>query len=519
MMTFHEYCAHDAVSLGQLVRRRDVSAAELVELALSAIERLNPRLNAVVRTLPDMARAAAQQVSLQSPFAGIPLLLKDTSVSVAGVPTEYGSRYFRGYTRTYDSDIVRRYKEAGFIIIGKTNCSEMGTSCSCETIATGRLHNPWDLDRIPGISSGGSAAAVAAGIVPAAHATDAGGSIRGPAACCGLVGLKPSRGRISYAPDAGEQWNGLASQHVVTRSVRDCAAILDISAGTVAGDPYTAPSPERTFLAEVASPPQALRIGLATSGPNAAPFADEVHAAVLKTAALLQELGHRVEEVSPQWDNALVGDIMVCVASGAVAELVARRERETGTRPTRLRGSSKTVARWLQAMSAFAPLREALRIAYSSIDPKLEYANFALLGIGRGLSAVDIMAAREKINQVSRSFAVFFENHDIWLTPTMGDVAPPQGYLDSSSTNVALLMQRFTELYRFNSVYNITGLPAITLPLHASKTGLPIGMLFGAGYGKEGLLFRLAGQLEQAASWADRHPVHSLWREERAQGG
>ncbi|MFZ2140773.1 MAG: amidase [Xanthobacteraceae bacterium] len=480
MIGFAEYRAYDAIGLAQLVRQRDVSSAELADVALAAIERLNPQLNAVIRIIDGRARtlAGADHLTPEALFRGVPFLLKDSGVSVASVPTEYGSRYFKGYTRPYDSEIVRRYKQAGFAILGKTNLSELGSSCSCETMATATMHNPWDLNRIPGISSGGSAAAVAAGLVPAAYATDAGGSIRGPAAWCGLVGLKPSRGRMTYAPDAGEQWSGLATQHVVTRTVRDSAAILDCTAGSVAGDPYCAPPPERNFLTEVTSNPGSLRIGFSATGPNGKPFEAETRAGLLRCAKILEELGHRVEEVSPHWDHALIGEIMGCVAACAVTELVTRHERETGIEPS---------------------------------SDNLEHTNVTLLAMGRRLSAFDLLAAREKINRVSRSFAAFFDTHDIWLTPTMGDVAPPVGYLDSNSPDVTLLLQRFSEFYRFNSVYNVSGLPAITLPLHSSDLGLPIGMMFGAGYGKEGVLFRLAGQLERAADWSDQHPAHSLW--------
>ena len=210
----------DGTDLADLVRSKEVSASELVESFVQNCERLNPELNAVVRVLEQDSRKAAAISSSNSPFCGVPMLLKDSGISLAGVPTEYGSRYFKGYTRPYDSEITRRYKDAGFIIVGKTNCSELGTSCSSETLATGSMRNPWDPQRIPGISSGGSAAAVASGLVPIAYATDAGGSIRGPASWCGLVGLKPTRGRVSYAPDMGEFWLGLGTQHVVTRSVR-----------------------------------------------------------------------------------------------------------------------------------------------------------------------------------------------------------------------------------------------------------------------------------------------------------
>jgi Asp-tRNA(Asn)/Glu-tRNA(Gln) amidotransferase A subunit family amidase len=478
MVKFDEYPNYDALGLADLVRRGEISVPELVDSALRAIDTLNLRLNAVVRILADAARSAACNPISDGPLCGVPFMLKDTGVSLAGIPTEYGSRYFKGYTRGYDSEIVRRYKRAGLIIVGKTNCSEVGTSCSADTVATGSMHNPWDLERIAGISSGGSAAAVAAGIVPAAHATDAGGSIRGPAAWCGLVGLKPTRGRISYAPDAGEHWSGLATQHVVSRSVRDSAAILDCTAGPVPGDPYSAPIPEQAFLAEVTTDPGVLRVGFAVEGPNGMKFEDETRSSLIRTARLMEQLGHQVQEASPRWDAALMGEAMGCIAASALLEATTQREVETGVPP-----STET----------------------------LEHANWTLLAQGRKLSALDLTSARKKINTISRSFATFFETFDVWLTPTMGNVAPPHGYLDSCSPDVALLTQRFSELYRFNSIYNASGLPAITLPLHSSRGGLPIGMMFGAGFGKEGLLFRLAGQLERATPWNDRHPLQSLW--------
>jgi amidase len=479
MAKFADYLCYDALGLGELVRHRQVSARDLVETALGAIEALNPRLNCVVRTIPDALGSAAK--ADQGPFAGVPFLLKDTGVSLAGVPTEYGSRFFNGFTRTYDSEVVRRYKRAGFVIIGKTNCSELGTSCSAVNVANGSLHNPWDLERIPGISSGGSAAAVAAGIVPAAHATDAGGSIRGPASWCGLVGLKPSRGRISYAPDAGEHWNGLGTQHVVTRSVRDCAAILDCTAGRVAGDPHRAPEPERPFLAEVTTEPGALRIAFATEGPGEMRFSAKMQACVTQTAKLLEQLGHHVEMATAQWEPALMGQAIGCIAACMVAEAVAQREAE-GCAP-----ASPTT---------------------------LELATWTALERGRTFHALDLLRALKQLNTVSRSFASFFDDYDVWLTPTMSDVAPPLGYLDSTSPDVDLLIKRFGELYACNSIYNGSGLPAITLPLYTSRAGLPIGMMFGSGFGNEALLFRLAGQLEHALPWSARHPVHSLWTEQ-----
>ena len=340
MASLKEYKEYDALGLADLVRRREVSPAELVGCALEAIDRLNPKLNAVVRVRPDASLAAAREADADGSLYGVPFLLKDTSVSLAGVPTEYGSRYFKGYTRSYDSEIVRRYKKAGLSIIGKTNCSECGSSCSAENIANGRLHNPWDLQRIPGISSGGSAAAVAAGIVPTAHATDAGGSIRGPASWCGLVGLKPTRGRISYAPDAGEHWSGLGTQHIVSRSVRDSAAILDCTAGPVAGDPCAATPPEQSYLAMVAREPRRLRIGFAADWRGNGPFTEDTRTAVSASVRLLESFGHHVDEASPEWDAALVGEAMGIIAACALAALVTQREKETGAPPTERRWST-----------------------------------------------------------------------------------------------------------------------------------------------------------------------------------
>jgi Asp-tRNA(Asn)/Glu-tRNA(Gln) amidotransferase A subunit family amidase len=471
---------HDARGLAELVRTKQVSATELVHATLDAIARLNPRLNAVVAVLAEAALARAEAGPGDGPFAGVPLLLKDQSVSLAGVPTGCGSRYFQGWTRPFDNELVRRYKQAGFVIVGKTNTSELGTSGSCDTVATGSMRNPWDVRRISGGSSGGSAAAVAAGMVPAAHATDAGGSLRGPAAWCGLVGLKPSRGRISYAPDAGEHWLGVATQHVVTRSVGDSAAILDCAAGPAVGDPYMAPLPARPFADEVMREPGRLRIGFAARGATGPPVEGEILEALQATARRLEALGHAVEEAAPEWDAGLLGDAIMTICKTVVAEAVEERRAVTGIEPS---------------------------------AAVLEKANLRLWEQGRGLSAIDLLRATRKLNAVSRSFARFFERYDVWLTPTMGGMPPELGYLDSMTDDVDELYRRLWSFYRFNSVYNATGLPAITLPLHQSRDGLPIGLMLGAGYGQEGLLFRLAGQLERAAPWTGRHAPVSLWAE------
>ena len=429
-------------------------------------------------TLAEQALDAADGPVGAGPLAGVPFLLKDSMVSLAGVPTEFGSRYFKGYIRAFDSELVRRYKQAGLIILGKTNMAELGTSGSTNNSATGPMHNPWNTERIPGSSSGGSAAAVASGMVPAAHATDAGGSLRGPAAWCGLVGLKPTRGRISSGPDAGENWFGLAAQHVVTRSVGDSAAILDCTAGPAVGDPYFAPAPERPFLMETTTDPGRLRIGFSDRSAKGGPVDGEMLTALHATARLLQDLGHHVEEAMPAWDAGVLGEAIMAICATVVADAVAERQAATGRPPS-------------QAL--------------------LEKSNLWLVEQGARLTATDILRASRKVNAATRSFARFFENWDVWLTPTMGGMPPQLGYLDSGTDNITLLYERLWSFFRFNSVYNATGQPALTLPLHMSSDGLPIGMMFGAGFGKEGLLYRLAGQLERAVPWIDRHPAVSLW--------
>jgi Asp-tRNA(Asn)/Glu-tRNA(Gln) amidotransferase A subunit family amidase len=472
--------AYDARGLAELVRTRQVSPAELVQATLEAIASLNPALNAVVAVLADQALACAKEEPRDGPFAGVPLLLKDQSVSLAGVPTGCGSRYFQGWTRPFDNEIVRRYKQAGFIIIGKTNTSELGTSGSCDTVATGAMRNPWDVRRIPGSSSGGSAAAVAAGMVSVAHATDAGGSLRGPAAWCGLVGLKPSRGRNSYAPDAGEHWLGLATQHVVARSVGDSAAILDCTAGPVTGDPYVTPLPPRPFADSVTRDPGRLRIGFAAKSASGPPVDGEILEALQATARLLEQLGHDVDEAAPSWDATLLGEAIMAICATVVAEAVEDRRAVTGIEP-----SSRV----------------------------LEKSNLHLWEQGRRLGAMDLLRATRKLNGVSRSFAQFFEHHDIWLTPTMGGMPPPLGYLDSMTDDIDELYRRLWSFFRFNGVYNATGLPAITLPLHQSRDGLPIGMMFGARFGEESLLLQFGGQLERAVPWGARYAAVSIWSE------
>lgn len=478
MPGFDSYANYDAMGLAELVRRKEVSPLDLVEAAFSAIEALNPDLNAVTLVLEDQARTAAQGVPPDGPYCGVPFLIKDLVVSYAGVPTSCGSRFFDGWTRDFDSEILRRWKRAGLIVIGKTNTPELGSSGSTEPVANGATHNPWSLNHTPGGSSGGSAAAVAAGIVPMAHANDAGGSIRGPASCCGLVGLKPTRGRNPLGPDAAEYWNGLVVEHVVTRSIRDCAALLDCTAGPDVGDPHQAPLPARPFLTEVGAGVEPLRIGVALTGTRSARFSPEAAAAVEKTAKQLESLGHRVEVAEPDYHVEALGEAFMTIFAAATAHAIEDYAQATGQVPS---------------------------------TNNLERNNLWLLERGRALSAIDLERALSGLNIVTRNFARFFVDYDVWLTPTMATPPPPLGHLYADVDDVDLFFERLWTFNPLNSIYNVSGQPAISLPLHISEDGLPIGVMLGARFGEESLLIRLSAQLEAAMPWAGQHPPNGLW--------
>ena len=477
-MKLSEYVEHDGLGLASLVKRREVKPSELINCAIQAIEKTNPKLNAVVRRLDAMAKKTARGGLPRGAFTGVPFLLKDLTHSLAGVPTDCGSRFFKGWTRKYDSEMVKRWKAAGFVIVGKTNTPEAGSSGSCEPVANGATHNPWKLGYSPGGSSGGSAAGVAAGMTPVAHANDGGGSIRIPASACGLVGLKPSRGRTSYAPDWGELWNGMAIEGVVSRTVRDTAASLDVMWQPAVGDPYFATPPKRPYSAEVGAPVEKLRVGFSTAAPRGSAMHGECVKGVRKTAALLESLGHRVEEAAPKFD-------------------VSRLEEAWGI--------------IFQANEAWAFLDYA-KVTGRTISNKLiEANNLWLIEEGQKYSAIDLLKAVCDMHAVSRQFAQFFEKYDIWLTPTLGSPPPKHGYLFADQ-NPDIFFERLMEFIPITSIYNATGNPAITLPLHWSRNGLPVGIHFGARYGEEALLLRLAAQLEEAAPWHSKCPPHGIRR-------
>jgi amidase len=467
----------DATAQAELIRRRELTPAELVEAAIARIEDLNPQLNAVTHTMFDKARAAATDERLpDGPFRGVPFLVKDAVCHTAGDPYTCGMRFLkeRNWTADRDTHLAGRFRAAGFVFVGKTNTPELATSSTCEPLAYGATHNPWDLSRSPGGSSGGSGAAVAAGLVPAAHGNDMGGSIRIPAAMCGLVGLKPSRARTSVGPDFGEYWGPLTHEHVLTRSVRDTAAILDCHAGLMPGDPYTAPPPVRPFLAEVGADPGSLRIGVLPGVPTTD---HDVVAAVEAAAKLLESLGHRVE---PSFPSVLLDR----EAFGGMAGWV-----------------SVGVARDLDRWSALV----GEPVGPDDVEPP----NWALAESARALTAVDVLAATERLWAWAREVAGWWaDGFDVLVTPTAPHTAIPLGVAtpDRSLEELMPILGRTASL---TSAWNITGQPAISLPLGRSDAGLPIGVQLVAAYGREDVLLRLASQLEAASPWSQhRPPVH-----------
>jgi amidase len=474
MTTFPDYERHDATALAELVRKKQISPAELLDAAIERVERMNPALNAVVNRLYDQARAAVAGGLPDGPFAGVPYLMKDLGAQMAGVVTSYGSALFRDNVAPRDSELVVRLRRAGLVLFGKTNTSEFGFSTSTEPRLFGPTRNPWNPERSPGGSSGGSAAAVASGMVPMAHASDGGGSIRIPASACGLFGLKPTRGRITMGPDRGEAWSGLGVEHAVTRSVRDSAALLDATAGPGLGDPYAAPPPpERSFLAEVGAPPGRLRVAFTASAWGGLPVHPECAAAVAATAKLCADLGHQVEEARPEWDEMARGQAARVLACANVAAQVEARAAELG-RPA-------------------AP-------------DDVEALVWLAVQFGREQRACDYASALRVIHAVGRTMGEFFAFHDVLLTPTMCQPPPRLGVLSMARADNAEFVPALLQSIAFTSPFNASGLPAMSVPLHATADSLPIGVQFAAGFGAEATLFRLAAQLEAARPWADRRP-------------
>jgi amidase len=473
-MNLDDYEQHDGLGLAQRVRQGEVSPQELMDAALARIERHNPALNAVVTPLYGAARAEIARGVPAGPFQGVPFLVKELVASVAGAATTASSRLYANHMPAADSEIVARMRRAGLLIIGKTNSPEFGLSPVTESLLYGITRNPWNTALSPGGSSGGAAAAVASGIVPLAHATDGGGSIRIPASCCGLFGLKPTRARVTAGPEGGEGLNGLAHQHVVSRSVRDSAALLDAIAGPMPGDPYAAAPPERPFLQEVGRAPGRLRIAFASTAPTGVPVDPACVAAVEDAARLCEQLGHHVEEASPDYDAAVV------------------------ERGFEMVFATHTMANIARATGGALPERELV-----------EPLTYALAKRGRVPSAAEYILNLQSLHRQSRRIAGFFERFDIWLTPTLAQTPRPIGEFNIRSRDVRDWMGKLAAYLPFTYPFNVTGQPAASVPLHWSADGVPIGCQFAARYGEESLLLRLCAQLETARPWFHRRPALS----------
>ena len=464
---FQDYIRHDAVGLAALVRHGEVSAAELVEAAILRAEQVNPQINAVVERLYETARRQARG-PIAGPFAGVPWAVKDLYHAVAGARLTHGSRAYRDHVAGGDAELVGRFRAAGLIILCTSTSPEFGLSVTTESVLHGPTRNPWNLLRSSGGSSGGAAALVAAGVMPAAHATDGGGSIRTPASCCGLVGLKVSRGRTPVGLTRTEGWNGLSVSHALTRSVRDTAALLDATHGPPLGARYVAPPPDGSFAAAVEREPRPLRIALQTEPANGQPIHRDCRAAVEEAARLCEQLGHRVEPAKPPLEE--LSSHLLNVISVHTAATVDERSAELG-----------------RALAA----------------DELETVTRAFAEQGRRVSALQLAAADATFMRAALAMARFQQDYDVILSPSL---AAPPALLGTMSLDLPLpqFVQAVVPYSPFSAVYNMTGQPAISLPLHWNEEGLPIGVQFAARIGEESLLLQLAGQLERARPWFQR---------------
>jgi amidase len=494
MSGFSDYDKYDGLGLAELVRKKEVKPSELVEEAIRRIERLNPQINAVIHTMYELARKAADGDIPDGSFKGVPFLMKDILMAYAGVPLTNGSRFFKDFIPDHDSELVKRFKAAGIIVVGKTNTPEFGLVPITEPELFGPTNNPWDLTRTPGGSSGGSAAAIAARMVPLAHGADGGGSIRHPASCCGVFGLKPTRGRNPIGPDFGEAWRGLTCDHVLTRSVRDSAAMLDATAGPDVGALYYAVPPARPFLSEVGTDPGKLHIAF-TSKPFLGGIVDKDCVKGLETTAkLCQALGHEIVEAAPQIDGKAFARAfltMVCVETRATIE-----EGEV-------------------LLNRKASFRD------------FEPSTWVVSLLGRQCQAPEFSKSLNLVQRTARQIGEFFEQYDVLLTPTLAmppvvtGVLQPKGSqlvamkllgrlnagkLISMFSGIDVLAEHVFEFMPYTPLFNVTGQPAMSVPLYWNDAGLPIGMQFVGRYGDEATLFRLAGQLEKARPWSERIP-------------
>lgn len=492
-MKFEEYRKLDAVAQAELVRKKEVTASELLEAAISRTEEVNGPINAVILKLYEEARKAAQAPLPDGPFSGVPFLIKDLDVQMKGTRYTGGTRLLKDYISTESSEVVKRIQRSGLVIFGKTNTPEFGLTPFTEGKLLGTCRNPWNTEHTTGGSSGGSGAAVAAGIVPMALASDGGGSIRIPASCCGLFGIKPSRGRISNGPLYGQMWDGAVSSGIVSRSVRDAAAYIDAVQGEVDGDPYVIQKPERPYAEEIKLPVAKLKIGYSYQMPKGFdfPIDPENIKTIENTVSLLKGLGHDVEEVALPYDKELHTVLLYTMVMGHTSAMVDYIGH--------LRGRKAQLG-------------------------ELEPNTWLMYKLGRSFTSADFVSAGMKWNKVARAMGDFHKKYDLLLTPTLGMKPFKIGALQSSAAEetglkimnalgistimkyTGLIEKISTRIYSwlpYPPLANITGQPSMSMPLHWSADGLPVGVMFTGKMNNEGLLFRLASQIEQAKPWFD----------------
>ena len=471
-----EYAKYDGLGLADLVRKGQVTAEELLEAAVARAEAVNPKINAIVLKLYDIARKEIARGLPSGPFTGVPFLVKDLGFWMKGVVCSEGSRLFKDHIPARDDTVVKRYRKAGLIIFGRTHSPESGLTAVTESVLHGITRNPWNFQRTAGGSSGGTAAAIAAGIVPMGSGGDGGGSIRIPSSCCGLFGLKPTRARVPFGPDIFECWGGLAVCHAITRSVRDSAALLDATAGPELGDAYWAPPPARPFLQEVGVPPAKLRMAMTFAVAPDVPIDPECRKAAENAARLCESLGHCVEEVSERFSR-----VFPTAELGKALGIIVEAE----------------TAAWVRGR--LEVLKRELR------DDDLERATRTTMERAKLYTADELALARANILRSSRIMAKFQRKYDVILTPTLGKPPIPHGELSLSRKHEDVVRE-LGPFIPFTPLANWTGQPAMSVPLHWSPAGLPVGVHFFGRFGDEATLFRLAGQLEEARPWADKRP-------------
>lgn len=467
------YGASDAIGLSALIRQGDVSAKEIVEEGIRRIEALNGEVNAVIYKAYDYARKLAGEPLPESPLAGVPFLLKDLSLEWEGFPVTNACAYFRDYKAKSDWEIAKRMKRAGLIPLGKTNAPENGWAGTTEPALYGPTRNPWRADIVPGGSSGGSSVAVATGMVPIADASDGGGSIRIPASINGLVGLKPSRGRVTFGPDLVDFWYGAAVFLCVSRTVRDTAAYLDAIAGAVEGEPYALAKPDQPYLSVLEQPRRKLRIGFVTSQPDGSPLQGELEKAVTSAVTACKELGHDVQEAEFRYDTRSMGEFFVRITAANAA-----------------------------AFFDAAPAMVGREVRESDVEP----VTWGIIQLGRKLSAAQHAADIEKMRVMARKIVQDTIAYDALVSPVLTNPSRPLGWYDMQNLSMEDYNARLVGDVVFTAPFNISGQPAITLPLHMTGDGLPVGVQFAGRLGDEATLLALAGQLEKARPWKDRRP-------------